>query len=375
MSLKQKLTLKLESDRMIYLDVLRVMAAYMIILYHFQSQMDFGAAAGAVRARLAGFTLAVDLFFFLSGFVLSSVYTGNVRTLSDYREFMVKRVARIIPLHWATFGIFALFGLLYAAGKLPSNHPEIYDPSCILPNLLLLHSYNLCSNLTFNYVSWSISAEMGMYILFPLLAMLAVKRAALPVVVAIIVILTIVSERDGWLWLEWMFDGGVLRALPSFLLGVISYYHRQMLGRLPHAARWLGLACLVWFVGSMLQCPKMLMLPLVYGIGGLGIAASEQPSSLIARRVALLTQTTYSLYMLHPLVQSVLLTGIGAGALKLTGVAMNLFVLAAMVLLIPISWLSLVFFERPSRRWVTKKLAKPRRAPPENAMFTPDSRW
>jgi peptidoglycan/LPS O-acetylase OafA/YrhL len=368
------LALKLESDRMIYLDLLRIASSYLIILYHFQNQMSLGQYADAVRARFEGLTLSVDLFFFISGFVINSVYSGRVSSAGDFGRFMWKRAARILPLHWATFAVFAAFGILNAMGHLPSNHPEIYDPRCVAPNLLLLHAFGPCSSLTFNYVSWSISAEMGMYLLFPVLAAIAARRSlSLLVVAALIVLLTLVSNRSGWSWLEWSFDLGVLRALPTFLLGVISFRYRALLGRIPGAAGWLLIALLVFLAGCLLQCPKLLLLPLVYGIGALGIAASEQPASRTARRLAPLGQLTYSLYMLHPLVQTVLLTGVGATFLKLQGVTMTLFVVAAMVLMLPVAWLSLVLFERPARRWLTQWLGKRGRAEP--AMFTPDSRW
>jgi peptidoglycan/LPS O-acetylase OafA/YrhL len=376
MSLKQALTLKLESDRMIYLDLLRIVSSYMIIVYHFQQQLDLGAGvAAALHARLDGFALAVDLFFFISGFVIASVYTGRIAGVADFRTFMAKRVARLAPLHWATFAVFALFGVLNALGHLPSNHPEIYDPRCALPNALLLHAFGLCSSLTFNYVSWSISAEMGMYLLFPLLAVVVARRwLALPLALALIAVLTIVSERSGWSWLEWTFDGGVVRALPTFLLGMIAFQHRALLARLPWAAGWLGLACAAFLAGCAIAWPKSWLLPIVYAVALLGIAASEQPSSRWARRIAPLGQLTYSLYMLHPLVQAVVLTGIGATFLKFSGTSMNLFVLLGAFLMLPIAWASLVLFERPARRWLTKALGAggARREP---AMFTPDSRW
>jgi peptidoglycan/LPS O-acetylase OafA/YrhL len=368
--------LKLESDRMIYLDLLRVASSFAIIIYHFQNQMDLGPAADMVRARLEGFTLSVDLFFFISGFVITSVYAGRISTRADFVSFMGKRVARLVPLHWATFAVFAGFGILNAMGHLPSNHPEIYDPKCAVPNLLLLHAFGICSSLTFNYVSWSISAEMGMYALFPLLALIATRRYLSLVAVAVVIaLLTAASQRTGWLWLEWSFDFGVLRALPTFLLGMISYHHRQLLGRVPRAAGWLLAACLLFLAGSLLQWPKLLLLLVIYTIGALGIAASEQPSSRAARRLAPLGQLTYSLYMLHPLVQTVLLTGIGATILKLRGLPMTLFVLAGLAAMVPIAWLSLVLFERPTRRWLTRLMGGKRAAPPEPAMFTPDSRW
>jgi peptidoglycan/LPS O-acetylase OafA/YrhL len=194
-------------------------------------------------------------------------------------------------------------------------------------------------------------------------------------VVALLALLTAVSSlAGGSSWLEWSFNGGVLRALPSFLLGIIAFGHRGALGRIPKAAGWLLAGCAAFVVACLLQCPKPLVLLLVYGIGAFGIAASEQPSSRVARRLAPLGQLTYSLYMLHPLVQTVLLTGVGATALKLSGMSMNLFVVGVMVLMVPIAWLSLVIFERPARRWMTRLLgARPAVEGP--ALFTPDSRW
>jgi peptidoglycan/LPS O-acetylase OafA/YrhL len=372
---REKLALKLESDQMIYLDLLRIASSYLIIIYHFQSQIDLGQMAATWRARLDGFTLAVDVFFFISGFVISSVYTGRVSNLAAFKSFIVKRAARLVPLHWATFAVFAAFGVANATGHLPSNHPEIYDTQCAVPNLLLLHAFGLCSSLTFNYVSWSISAEMGLYLLFPLLAIIASRRhVSLLAVAAIIALLMIASDRTGLSWLHWSYDFGVVRALPSFLLGVISFHHRNRLARIPWASGWLAIACLAFVAGCILQWPKLLLLILVYGVALLGIAASEHPASRFAQRLAPLGQLTYSLYMLHPLVQSVLLTGVGATFLGLRGWQMNLFVLVTMGLMLPIAWLSLVLFERPARRWLTRRL-EIRRVPVETTLFTPDSRW
>jgi peptidoglycan/LPS O-acetylase OafA/YrhL len=372
---RENLALRLESDRMIYLDLLRIASSYLIIIYHFQSQVDWGQAAATMRGRLDGFTLAVDLFFFISGFVISSVYTGRLSDAAAFKSFMAKRAARLVPLHWATFTIFAIFGIANATGHLPSNHPEIYDTRCAAPNLLLLHAFGFCSSLTFNYVSWSISAEMGLYLLFPLLAIVATRRhLSLFVVAATIAMLMIASNRTGVSWLHWSYDFGILRALPSFLLGMISFHHRGRLARVPWASGWLLIACLAFVAGCLLQWPQLPLLVLVYCIALLGIAASEHPASHFARRLAPLGQLTYSLYMLHPLVQSVLLTGVGATFLGLRGWQMNVFVLVTLGLMIPIAWLSLVLFERPARRWLTR-LLEARRARPEPTMFTPDSRW
>ena len=363
--------LRLESDRMIYLDVLRVASCFFIIFYHFQAQMSLGVYAPAVRRVTEGLTLMVDLFFFVSGFVISSIYSGRITTWPAFGDFMVKRVARVVPLHWLLFAVFAGFGALAAAGKLPTNHPELYDPRCAAPNLLLLHAFGLCRSLSYNFVSWSISAEMAMSVLFPLMALVAPRRAGLMLAGGIVAALFLVGGPH---WLEWSYEAGVLRALPAFLLGSIAFEHRRWLGRLPRAAWWLLAAWVVFLAGCFVGAPKPLMLPLIYGIGALGVAASEQPSSLLARRVALIGQLTYSLYMLHPLVEAVVLTGIGATLLHLKGPAMTAWALGGIALMLPVSYVSLVFFERPARRWVTKLLkARPKRI--NRPLFTPDSRW
>ena len=244
-----------------------------------------------------------------------------------------------------------------------------------MPNLALLQAFGLCRSLTFNYVSWSISAEMGMYLIFPLLIPVATRRRlSLLVCVTIFVTLTIISNRMESSWLIWSFDFGALRALPTFLLGMTAFQYRSPLGRLPWAAGWLLVVSAVFLGGCLLQWPRLALLPLIYIIGVLGIAASERPALRIACRIAPLGQLTYSLYMLHPLVQSVVLTGVGATFLKLRGYSMNLFVIGVMMLMLPIALLSLVFFERPARRWLTRLLGMSRTAPKE-AMFTPDSRW
>jgi peptidoglycan/LPS O-acetylase OafA/YrhL len=371
---KIELSLKLESDRMIYLDLLRIASSYLIIVYHFQNQMSLGSAAANVQSRLDGFTLAVDLFFALSGFVISSVYSSPIRTRQTFGIFLFKRIARLAPLHWSIFAIFAIFGALNAAGYVKSNHPELYEVNCILPNVMFLHSFGICKSLTFNYVSWSISAEMGMYLIFPFLTHISGKKSGPISILVVLTTLYLLSLERSFSWLEWSFDFGVLRALPSFLLGMTAYQYRYELSKIPRAAVYLTLCCVLFVGACLLQAPKPLLLPLVYVIVLLGIGASEQPATARARRLAPLGQLTYSLYMLHPLVQTVLLTGVGATLLKLHGVPMTLFVLATLPLMLPIAWLSLVIFERPVRRRLTRRLVVPPRDR-EGNLFTPDSRW
>lgn len=64
-------------------------------------------------------------------------------------------------------------------------------------------------------------------------------------------------------------------------------------------------------------------------------------------------QLTYSSYMLHPLISIVLLNTVADRILHTHGSARNILVLLAFLSVWPISYLSLMLFERPARRWLS----------------------
>ncbi|WP_369074988.1 hypothetical protein, partial [Chryseosolibacter histidini] len=72
--------------------------------------------------------------------------------------------------------------------------------------------------MTFNFPSWSLSAEMFCYLAFPVVVLLAAQRKSL--VLALIVILTAANSvyaatTGTGPWAEWINKGGVFRALPG----------------------------------------------------------------------------------------------------------------------------------------------------------------
>lgn len=128
--------------------------------------------------------LGVGFFFVLSGFILTYVYrdfTGH-----SVRSFYVARFARLWPVHLVTF--------LIAALVIQPNALFVPVYAITAPiNLLMLHAWLPINGLVFswNAPSWSISAELWFYILFPSLAAtsrLGMWFAGLTVIAAIIVI-------------------------------------------------------------------------------------------------------------------------------------------------------------------------------------------
>lgn len=168
-------------DQIRSLTAIRGVAAWWVALYHFHLEMPPLGGGFAERLLGQGF-LAVDLFFTLSGFVIALNYTGAFATLTarDYGRFLGRRLARIYPLHVVTLLLFLanpLAILLFSHSGAPGQR---YDPVYYLLSLLLLQNWGFVNHLAWNIPAWSISAEWGAYLLFPLLARAVWPRLRTP---------------------------------------------------------------------------------------------------------------------------------------------------------------------------------------------------
>jgi peptidoglycan/LPS O-acetylase OafA/YrhL len=210
--------LRAESDKLRNLDLLRLIAAYGIVLGHFNAYVpDLDMP---IHPQWRFIPLFVDLFFTISGFVICFVYFDRMSTRADYGAFMKRRFARLVPLHWLTLLVFAAIGVAIYFG-ISVKEPERYDWQCFLPNVLLIQSLHVCDRLTFNYPSWSISVEMLLYLLFPLFCMVARRSAWLLLFAAFCIIAWLAAsgfpdQGRQRFWVDYTYSGGFERGIPSF---------------------------------------------------------------------------------------------------------------------------------------------------------------
>jgi peptidoglycan/LPS O-acetylase OafA/YrhL len=169
------------------LDSLRGFAAFLVMILHFSSYLT--PAVGEVFLQFTPFVvksyLWVDLFFILSGVVLTHSYRESFTSgfaKNIYLNFIKKRFVRIYPLHLLTLVILVLlhWGLvsLINVGDDPMN--ILRNKTTLVTNVFLLHSTGLgdfgCYNCTsWNYPSWSISVEWVCYLFLPILFYLCLK--------------------------------------------------------------------------------------------------------------------------------------------------------------------------------------------------------
>lgn len=362
--------LRAESDKLRNLDLLRLIAAYGVVLNHFNAYVPDLQAP--IHPSWWFLPLFVDLFFTISGFVICFIYFDRMGTWLEYGGFMKRRFARLVPLHWLTLLAFAAIGVSLYFG-VHVKEPDRYDWQCFLPNMFLIQSLGVCDRLTFNYPSWSISVEMLMYLMFPLFCMAARRSAwillsAAACIIAWLVISDFSGHDPSQFWTDYTYAGGLERGLPSFLIGMCLFMWRDKLAMIPKPEFAMYASLLGFFALGVSGVTPFYLLPLVYIIAAAAISADMQGKiSALPAWFSPGGQLTYAIYMLHPLAATVLLSFVGQRMMGLGGFAMLTWCVIV-ALLLPIgAYLSFVWFETPMRRWISgwrqDKSSEVRRAP------------
>lgn len=336
-----------ESTAFLRLDLLRFIAAMGIVVFH------FAAWLGPQNLYVGGLQIFVDVFFVVSGIVISHVYLSRVGNWRQIGKFLLARLARLAPLHWLTTAAYVLLGLAATIAGLQLTDPEKYDPACLPAVLTFTHAMGGCDKLVYNFVSWSISAEFAMYALFPIFAIVAARSKHTILAGFLMVLGTLYLADRGW-WTR-TYDFSVLRALPGFLLGITLHLWREELARLP-VPGWFFFPTIVALVAMMLLVREQGLIVLCAYAAVMLIYAMDRrtiPGRAMIRLSAL-GQLTYSAYMLHPLVQTVFLNAIGKRILDLQGTALTLYAWATVLLLLVFSYLSLLWVETPSRNLIRR---------------------
>jgi peptidoglycan/LPS O-acetylase OafA/YrhL len=359
MHLRANFRLKPESDEMLTLDAVRFLAASAVVVEHYWQALH-GHEGIPGGDRMDFLSLAVDVFFIISGFVIATVYSDHVLSTRDYLRFMRKRIARLGPLHWATLSFFVSIGAILLITGHQSNFPDLYYWPCVVPHAMLLHAFDTCTTSTFNFPSWSISAEMAAYLAFPLFVLVSRHMRSMLIGISVLTLCVIYlmsggpSGNEATGWTNWTIDFGAVRGLAGFSFGVALYAYRDGIRNSRAALPLLIFLIVVFVTLGLAGVPPMWLAPVAYAIAFLAIANDlHGEKSIIMRRLAPLGQLTYSGYMLHVPLRFVVVILIGERLLNLHGTSYTLWSIFAGLLVLPISWLSLVVFERPTRRWLS----------------------
>lgn len=296
----------------------RFFAAFGVFIAHF-GHFDFGSQG-------------VSLFFVLSGFILSKVYTQRK---SSSGKFYWARFARIYPAYF-----FSLIIALPVYWNLIRTHEH---PFWFMVSVIgLVHAWDPSTAHLWNNPSWSLSAEALFYFVFPFV--LPWSNIRLRYLIAAVLVL--------WAWQTWVqvtgdyTDGGQFIAklpllrLPEFLIGIaFGRIHEKvsMPWALPVSFSLIIIAALfmpTWGTHTALA-------PL-YGLLFIGLTTNN--GILASKPMVLLGESSYSFYLYH---MPVMVWVNHLGPIPLLFKVPLLFALTQ-----GLSLLSLFMIERPARTWL-----------------------
>ena len=169
------------------LDGLRGLAILMVMFYH-QCIMDSAMPVDRAFKMVCGYgAYGVDLFFVLSGFLITGILLDTKEREGYLRNFYARRTLRIFPLYYAV--------VFFSLAILPHlNHPKLANFGRIAGDEIWYWTY--LSNFSIAHagqwrhgildVSWSLAIEEQFYLVWPTVVLLLSTRALRRVCVGMI---------------------------------------------------------------------------------------------------------------------------------------------------------------------------------------------
>jgi peptidoglycan/LPS O-acetylase OafA/YrhL len=180
------------------LDGVRGLATLVVLVYHFMPP----GSADPLTARLIRLSeigwVGVDLFFVLSGFLITGILLDAKGTPHYFRNFYARRTLRIFPLYYGTLAaVFVAFPLVVAAAglgpALETRLGEFYGEYRYLQQheasfwLYLSNTPGFVDPVRWNYFMshlWSLSVEEHFYLAWPAVVFLLGRRSLIAACVA-----------------------------------------------------------------------------------------------------------------------------------------------------------------------------------------------
>ena len=205
---------------------IRAVMAYWVVCHHL---LPVDPALTPLFTLVLRGATGVDVFFILSGFILT--YSYQRQDISD-RTFWLRRAARIYPVYLAGMALFTPFIVI----NLADSHASIMDVSLRmlvygLAALLLIQAWLPKLALAWNGPGWSLSAEAFFYALFPsLLRRLESRKLTITAATAAICYVFYLLPHavgqalpeaisSNYQWIFFMTFNPLLR-LPEFIIGI-----------------------------------------------------------------------------------------------------------------------------------------------------------
>ena len=253
------------------IQILRAIAAIAVVFMHVGIDLNHWTGT-SISWSMVG-AVGVDLFFVISGFIMTLISWDMFGQPRAALEFMSRRLMRILPIYWLLTAIYVLFGN--------------YDLACIVQSLLFIRG----SQLHVVPVGWTLDFEMMFYCVFAI-GLMAPRPVGLAAIAAAMIGLTLSGIRHfgDAIVLEFVFGmaaavlyvrgvrisraaGALLAGIGILTIALPGVYADH------DAVRW-GLPVLMILLGAVLTGPL--------------------PDNTLVRGACRVGDASYVLYLTHP---------------------------------------------------------------------------
>jgi peptidoglycan/LPS O-acetylase OafA/YrhL len=309
---------------------LRIVAAVWVVLFHFRPWLE--VSAPGFRSALAPVincgAQGVDLFFILSGFVLTWNYLdrmGEKFSMTATLHFLWLRLARVWPVYLVTLHL-ALAWIIFTlyVGHLPSPVADQLSAVSYARQVLLVQLWfqPFFDGSSWDGPAWSISAEWLAYLLFGVLVLVILRIARATRVrgllwLAVVACLppTLLLLATGHFYTPWSWLPRIVMQFTAGALACAAVRKIELSEAGQRGAGYLSLALGAGIIGILYfldahPVPKVsdssglvdvLFVPLV---ATLAVGVGSLPRLLSTRIMVYGGYVSFSLYMVHELVHT-----------------------------------------------------------------------
>lgn len=358
----------------------RFVAAMWVVLFHFRPLL--WEASPRLEDDLAPVfnsgAQGVDLFFILSGFVLTWNYLDRMGPAWSARatlHFLWLRLSRVWPVYLVTMHLAALWIIFTLhVGDVPSPDVENLTAVSYIRQLFMVQLWfaPFFDGTSWDGPAWSISAEWLAYLLFGVLILVVfrvarVSRARTLLMLAFCVALppTVLLLGSGVLYTPWSW---LPRIVAQFAAGVLACAAVRRLRPGDDARRAAGYASVVLvavIVGGLYYFDAhpvsgmvdsgglmaVLFMPLVVS---LAIGVGSLPALLSTRPLVYGGQISFSLYMIHEPVHTVWNWAVQQYGIVMPKSTAKIVVVGLVAVAIGAAMLLYHLVEEPARRWMRR---------------------
>jgi peptidoglycan/LPS O-acetylase OafA/YrhL len=298
-----------ENTRLSTLDGLRGAASLAVVIYHFARVAGLPELEGSGKwlgRLLATGWIGVDVFFVLSGFLITSILLEKPGAPNYYKAFFARRLLRVVPLYWVFLALYLSLGPWFLSFA-PATEPLKQSIERSRDQLPWLWSYtgNLWMVATKQLLEgalqpvWSLCVEIHFYLAWPFLIRAVPRRTLAKILVVALIALPLlrVGLLAAHLPARSIYFLTFTRLDPIIVGTLVAIARKE-----PRARNWLAgnahqgsllglsLLGLLWLLGRGIDELSTLTVVGGYSIiavasGALLVAALDGPSSALLSRV------------------------------------------------------------------------------------------